>query len=148
MEAPDRSGLSRSDFGTPVRINILLGGDYYGETLLRDRQWGPRGTQYTQQTCFGWILAGLLQTKDSQPAAYTCCVHLEEDTLKRFGEVEEYNMRKPVLFRKEGGVLQHFESSRSRDEHGRFIVRLPLESALALQESRTRDEERFIRLEH
>ena len=104
---------------------MLLGTDYYGETLLRGRRWDPLGAPYAQQKCFGWVLAGPLNSKDTRPAAYTCCVHLEEGTLRRFWEIEDYNMTKPVLSLEEKSVVQHFELSYSRDEHGRFIVPLP-----------------------
>ena len=141
--------LADPDFGTPARIDVLLGADYNGETLLCGRWWGPRATPYVQRTCFGWVLAGPLQSKDTRPAAYTCCVQLEEDALRRFWEIEDYNMKKPVLTIEDKSVVEHIERSCSRDEHGRFIVPLPNKSGvLALGESGTQEEERFIRLEH
>ena len=97
---------------------------------------------------FGWVLAGPLQSKDVRPAAYTCCMPLEDDSLKKFWEIEDYNMKQPVLSLEEKSVVQHFESSYSRDECGRFIVPLPRKSGVvALGESRTQAEERFVRLE-
>ena len=117
--------LADPDFGTPARIDVVQGADYYGGTLLRGRPWGPRGTPYAQRTCFGWVLAGPLQSKDTRPAAYTCCMRLEEDTLRRFWEIEDSNMKEPVLSLEEKSVVQHFESSYSRDEHSRFIVPFP-----------------------
>ena len=57
-------------------------------------------------------------------------------------------MEKPVLSIKEKGVVEDFESSYSRDEHGGFIVPLPRKSGgLALGESKAQAEERFIKLE-
>ena len=35
--------LEDSNDGTPARVDILLGADYFGEVLLRGRRWGPRG---------------------------------------------------------------------------------------------------------
>ena len=72
---------------------------------------------------------------------------LEDDSLKKFWEIEDYNM-KPVLSLEEKSVVQHFESLYSRDERGRFIVPLPRKSGVvALGESRTQEDERFVRLE-
>ena len=93
--------LADPDFGTPARVDVLLGADYYGEILLHGRRWGPRGTPYAQRTCLGWVIAGPLQSNDSQPAAYTCCMHVEEDALKKFWEIEDYNMKQPVLSQEE-----------------------------------------------
>ena len=38
--------LADPEYGTPGRVDVLLGADYYGEILPRGRQWGPRGTPY------------------------------------------------------------------------------------------------------
>ena len=140
--------LADPEFGTPARVDILLGADYYGDILLRGRRWGPRGTPYAQRTCFGWVLAGPFQSKDARPIAYTCCIPIEDDSLRRFWEIEDYNMRQPVLSLEEKAVVEHFRSSYTRDETGRFIVSLPRKSGVvALGESRTQAEERFLRLE-
>ena len=58
--------LSDPDFGTPARVDVLLGADYYGEILRHGRRWGPRGTPFAQKTCFGWVLAGPLRSKGSR----------------------------------------------------------------------------------
>ena len=44
--------LADPDFGTPARVDVLLGADYYGEVLLRGRRWGPRGTPYAKKNVF------------------------------------------------------------------------------------------------
>ena len=73
---------------------------------------------------------------------------IEDDSLRKFWEIEDYNMKKPVLSLEEKSVVQHFESSYSRDESGRFIIPLPRKpGAVALGESRTHAVERFLRLE-
>ena len=124
--------LADPDFETPARIDVLLGSEYCGETLLRGRRWGPRGTPYAQRTYFKWFLAGPLQSKDTRPAAYTCCVHLEKDTSRRFLEIEDNNMKNSVLFLKEKRVVEHFESSYSKGpsslqyESNRIHVRFEL----------------------
>ena len=63
--------LADPDYGTPARVDILLGADYYSEVLLHGRRWGPRGTPYAQKTCFGWVLAGPLPAKNPGPLAHT-----------------------------------------------------------------------------
>ena len=142
--------LADPEFGTPGRVDVLLGADYYGEVLFRGWRWGPQGTPYAQRTCFGWVLAGPLESKDPRPAAaYTCCMLTEDDdSLKKFWEIEDYNRKQPVLSPEERTVLQRFESACSRDNHRRLIVLLPQKSGVKpLGESRTQAEERFVRLE-
>ena len=77
--------LADPEYGTPSRIDVLIGADHYGEVLLHGRRWGPRGTPYAQRTCFGWVLAGPTRTKDSRPAAYICCSAIHDDS----SEIEE-----------------------------------------------------------
>ena len=90
--------LADPDFGIPGRVDVLLGSDYYGEILKRGQKLGPRGTPYAQRTCFGWVLAGPLLSKDPRPAAYTCCTVIEDDDiLKKFWEIEDYNTKQPSL---------------------------------------------------
>ena len=118
--------LADPDFGTPGRVDVLLGADYYGEIILRGRRTGPRGTPYALRTCLGWVLAGPLQSNNSRPTAYTCCTVTEnDDILKRFWEIEDYNMKQSALSPEEEAVVQYFKATYSRDCHGRFIVPLP-----------------------
>ena len=70
--------LADPDLGTPARVDVLLGADHYGDILLHGRRWGPRGTPYAQKTCFGWVLAGPLQSKEPRPAAAYTCVHVNK----------------------------------------------------------------------
>ena len=76
--------LSDQDFGTAARVDVLLGADYYGETLLDGRRRSPKGIPYAQKTCFGWVLAGQLSTEAPKPTADTCCVAVECDSLRKF----------------------------------------------------------------
>ena len=104
------TGLDIADpeFGTPASVDVLLGADFYGEILFHRHRWGPRGTPYAQRTCFGWGLARPLQSKDARPAAYTCCMPLEDDSLKKFWEIEDYNMKQPVLSLEDKSVRPTF----------------------------------------
>ena len=57
-------------------------------------------------------------------------------------------MRQPVLSLEEKAMVEHFQSSYTRDKTGRFIVPLPRNSGVvALAESRSQVEERFVGLE-
>ena len=84
----------------------MLGADDYGVALLHGRWWGPQGTPYAQETCFGWVLAGPLPAKNPGPSAHTCCVALEDDSLKQFWEIEDYKVKttSPLARRKGCGA--------------------------------------------
>ena len=72
----------------------------------------------------------------------------DDDSLRKFWEIEDYNTKQPVLSPEERTVLQHFKSTYSRDNHLRFIVPLLRKSGVKpLEESRIQAEERYIRLE-
>ena len=74
---------------------------------------------------FGLVLAGPFQFKDAQPTVYTCCMPLKDNLLRRFWEIEDYNMRQPsFLSLEERAVVEHFQSSHTKDKTGRFIVPL------------------------
>ena len=90
--------LADPEFGTPGRVDVLLGADYYGEILRHGRRWGPRGTPFAQKTCFGWVLAGPLQFRGSRVAAHTCCLPPESDSsLKNFCEIEDNRIKQLIL---------------------------------------------------
>ena len=58
--------LADPDFGTPGRIDILLGVDIVSEMLLQGRRHGPPGTTTAFETCFSWVLAGAVQCNQLQ----------------------------------------------------------------------------------
>ena len=63
-----------------------------------------------------------------------CCfvVTSPDDFLRRFWEVEDYNLQHPLLSSEEQTVVTHFERNHSKDEAGRFIVPLPIKNDMTL----------------
>ena len=60
------------------------------------------------------------------------------DTLRRFWEVEDHNLQRPVLSQEEKSVVAHFETSHVRHREGRFIVPIPRKmNVTLLGDSRT-----------
>ena len=69
---------------------------------------------------------------------------IEDDSSKKLSEIEDYRMKQPALCPEERTVVQHFESSHSRDSHSRFIDSFPQKSGVkVLGESKTQAEEGF-----
>ena len=68
--------------------------------------------------------------------------------MRKFWEIEDYNLNRPVLSVEEKSVIRHFDVSHSIDETGRFMVPLPRKAGvIQLGESRKQALERFSRLE-
>jgi len=68
--------------------------------------------------------------------------------LRRFWEIEDYNLQNPILSQVEKSVREHFEKYHARDEEGRFIVPLPRkEDVTPLGESRIQAIRRFRSME-
>ena len=56
--------LANSDFRTLARIDLLLGAEVFTSILLDGRKTGPQGTPPANNTCFGWVLFGKIQSSD------------------------------------------------------------------------------------
>ena len=74
--------------------------------------------------CFRWVLNGETKCQCQQSLSHICCVVLDDDSLRRFCEIEGYNLQEPVLSSEEKIVVKHFDEHHSRDMEGRFIVLL------------------------
>ena len=55
---------------------------------------------------------------------------MEDDVLKKFWEVEDYNLNRPVFLLEEKSVVDHFDATHSTNSRGRFIVQLPRKAKL------------------
>ena len=73
---------------------------------------------------------------------------MEDDLLRKFWEIEDHNLNRPVFTQEERTVIQHFESSHSRSSDGKYIVPLPRKPGITpVGESRTNAIRRFVNLE-
>ena len=88
-------------------------------------------------------------TTQSQQDNFCLATTSPDDLLRRFWEVEDYNLQQPLLSSEEQVVVNHFEKNYSKVETGRFIVPLPMKNQLTLLgESRSLAVKRFKALEH
>ncbi|XP_053685681.1 uncharacterized protein LOC128735210 [Sabethes cyaneus] len=133
--------LADPAFNRPASIDAILGSDVFLALLDGGQVKDECGLTVAQRTIFGWIVAGRYDAAESINS--NCVIvnlHTDVDlnnTLRLFWEQEELR-RKPPMTPTEMKVLEHFKSTLSRDENGRFIVRLPFDdSKLPLGESLT-----------
>ncbi len=146
------SGISLADpdFGSPGKIDLLLGVDVFGDVLRHGRRSGPLGSPTAFETRFGWVLAGAIdgEIPHSRVVANHASVLSTDDLLRRFWETEELSSGQPPHSVDEQLVVTHFQKEHRRDETGRFVVPLPLKTdAETLGESRSTAVRRFLALE-
>ena len=142
--------LADPDFGTPGRIDILLGADVFSQAMRHGRRRGPLGSPIAFNTTFGWVLAGTVSSIGRGVKATTYCASVlpSDELLRKFWEVESCNLQQPILSAEEKMVMEHFEAKSRKHETGRFIVPLPIKpNAAPLGESRFLAVKRFLALE-
>ena len=142
--------LADPDFGSPGRIDVLLGIDVFVEVLLHGRRTGPPNSPTAFETQFGWVLAGKTNscTPTQQIATHHVTLSSGNDTLCKFWEIEEPPLSDVALSLEERSVMQHFKENHSRTPEGRFVVPLPKKPDIhPLGESRSQAVRRFMSLE-
>ena len=148
------TGLSLADpeYGTPGAVDLLLGADVFSRVVLHGRRFGPSGSPSAFKTQFGWVLAGSVGSSSQSGSCYFAVAERarveDDELLRRFWEIENPHFQEPTLSINERNVLENFKEKHYRDEEGRFVVPLPLDSkAVPLGESRTITVQRFKNLE-
>ncbi|XP_071580243.1 uncharacterized protein [Temnothorax nylanderi] len=111
---------------------MIIGADYYGSIILDGINGGVSNKPLAQQTIFGWVLSGSINSGGipAKGLTFHCSTDDElQESLTRFWKQEEsISLPTPMLTPDELACEQHFVNTHSRDQHGRYIVRLPLKS--------------------
>ena len=112
-----------------MRVDCILNSAAYAGAILPGVKKGAAGSPVALQSVFGWVLMGSIDSR-----ARTSDVHMrshhasvEHDLtklLERFWEMEEVPVKK-LLFMEEEKCYSHFKTTHTRNEDGRFLVRLP-----------------------
>ena len=118
------SNLQLADpaFFKPGYVDILLGADVASSLLKPGIIQGSILTPIAQNTIFGWVLSGQVSNERHQAIKVH---HVEtNDILKKFWELEELP---PVrhFTKEEKACEDHFIQTHTRDESGRYVVKLP-----------------------
>ena len=113
----ERLDLADPEYGTPAKIDLILGADIYDRVMRYGRRTGPPGSPTALRTIFGWILIGPVTGSRTPCSTSTCHVVTtsDDEALKKFWEIEECNFKQPILSVDEKTVVQHFKSTYSRD---------------------------------
>lgn len=112
---------------------------------------GPPRAPVALETKFGWVLSGNTGpvTETEQVNSHVTMVTSSgDDILRRFWEIEELSLTKPVLSLEEGTVLKHFDAHHHHTDNGSFVIPLPKKpDSKPLGESRSQAVRRFLSLE-
>lgn len=133
--------LADTQFHVPGKIDLLLGADVYSQILIDGLLKGPLGSPMAQNTKLGWVLSGKVDCETSDNAHNMCMnnnvvslhTRIEDDNLlKKFWELESEpsaHLGKRLLTPEEQDCEKLYAETTTRDEDGRYIVKLPFRSA-------------------
>ncbi|BET00202.1 Pao retrotransposon peptidase [Nesidiocoris tenuis] len=141
--------LADTEFNEPGEIDFLLGCDLWANVVGSKKIVGQVDEPVAIETTLGYVVMGRAAVDSSAGAAVCLFVQDSLDTLvKKFWSLEEVPVRR-LLSPDEVKCEELFNSSYSRDDEGRFTVRLPfrlppemLGSSLSVAASRFRSLER------
>lgn len=108
---------------------MIIGAELFFSILEPHQIVLATGLPLLQKTVFAYIVCGKISEPTSTLTILTC-THGELDAqLEKFWEVEGFEDGKAYTT-EEQQVEEHFQKTVSRDESGRYVVRLPLRSEM------------------
>ena len=120
----DKLELADPYYYKPDKIDMIVGCNIFFQILEAEKIYNGPELPMAQQTKFGWIISGKgsIQNSNETVSLHTC-INIEE-RLKSFWEIEDF----PVInlpTDEELKAEQHFVKYYSRNDDGRYVVRLP-----------------------
>ena len=103
---------------------MLMGSDLYPYLMKNGRYTCGKNHPVVQETHLGWILLGRIPKEgaDRSTALFICNESPIDFKLQRFWKQED--IVSPIRTKEEEEVERHFMETTTRDETGRFVVRL------------------------
>lgn len=135
--------LADSNFTIPGTIDIILGADIYAQIIEDGIKKGGINSPIAQRTKLGWIISGPTDNNTSSETSQVYHISIDNelhDLLQRFWKLEEISsLNTASLTTDEQECEKHYQLTHSRDQNGRYIVRLPFKkSATKLGDSRSK----------
>ena len=93
--------LADPDFGSPGKVDLLLGVDIFITVLLNGRRLHPAGSPTALETDFGWVLAGGVDASCSTAnnmISNHVSVLTGDELLRKFWEIEDDPRKDPMMF--------------------------------------------------
>ncbi|KAM3967335.1 uncharacterized protein ACR2FA_011675 [Aphomia sociella] len=118
-------------------IDILIGADIFWDLLCEGKIRLPNGP-FLQNTKLGWIVSGPIdystRNNNNNNTVHCNFTHSFDTQLRRFWELEEVTKFTDIQTDEERACEEFFIVNTTRDNNGRFCVRLPLKHSLSVLE--------------
>lgn len=135
-----RSRLADPQFCVPGSVDILIGTKVFFE-ILGNEKWQLSAGASLRNTDFGWIVTGELPFMSSTPSSLLPVLS-DNSSLSLFTSKASHQSIEELR------AEEYFNTTVSRNEQGRFVVRLPLtQDPKVLGDSRNSAQKRFFNLE-
>ncbi|XP_014229554.2 uncharacterized protein LOC106654274 [Trichogramma pretiosum] len=154
------AGLKLADYNIKAadKVDVIIGADLFPALIKGGLRKRADSTLIAQATELGWILTGATDARPTAAqksptiASHTIGVDTElHELMERFWQQEDVAPVSTAFTKEEQECEEHFVATHRRDEHGRYIVRLPFkgdaaklgDSRLVAQRTLQRMERRF-----
>ena len=121
--------LADPEFGTPGKIDLLIGQDVLHEILKGGIVHVSGTSLYAINTVFGWVIGGKCDSPDQAVTAHIFCkANADNDTeklLKAFWESEDPPSMVSGLSPEEQSALDYFQDTVTQEDVGRYRVCIP-----------------------
>lgn len=122
--------LADPDFNKPAKIDVILGGEIIPDLMLGGfTKEKKKNGRMMQETEFGWIVTGPIENKYNENATvHSFVVSSHDEQLQKFWQLEEVQDNKRLFTKEEERAEEIFLSTHTRDNSGRYVVKLPFKS--------------------
>ncbi|XP_072392156.1 uncharacterized protein [Diabrotica undecimpunctata] len=153
IDIPKNIMLADSSFGVSKPVELLLGSSIFWQLLCVGQIRLGKDKPILQKTKLGWVVSGPVRTIDKGvhfSGMVSCdfsALSLNEQ-MEQFWKIEELDIHKKSLSVEDKYCQELFNSTTTKDLHGRYIVQLPLrEDITKLGDSYSTAMKRFQNLE-
>lgn len=126
--------LADPQFLQPLVVDMIIGADTYHQIILEGLKKGPIGSPIAQLTCFGWIISGPMTSTQASSLLQSYHISMDQqlyDLIRKFWETEEISFSPcSSLTPEEQACENYFQNTHSRDQQGRYVVRLPFKKSV------------------
>ena len=154
-QSPFLQGLPLADpgFNKPGRVDLLLGVNVLPRVMLEGRVHSSDFSMSATNTVYGWVVTGTCASSSQAPRSHHCLKtqlidQQTQDFLVPLWNVEDVSSATVTQTEEEVAALEHFQSTHSRQDDGRYVVKLPRKmNILALGCSREQAIRRYLQNE-
>ncbi|KYQ58858.1 hypothetical protein ALC60_02141 [Trachymyrmex zeteki] len=127
---PQKVQLADPTFYQSTDIEILLGAETFWDILCVGRIKESVEHPLLQKMLFGWILGGKYPSNSKHVKSVVCNATIKsaielDEAIAKFWQIEQV-YEQPIRSAEERDCEQHYERTHTRNNQGRFVVKLPI----------------------